>query len=191
MRPSSRYLAFSSPSFQSAHGPAKNTVANFTRSYIVSLHMKKPSGDLTEMFAQDRQGRRFSDVRGDGRINFDSVLAFFDDERRQVRMEDSEEHHLRPALAGVIREFEGQREIAGFLSGNDGHTTVRFRQAVGVAVRIVMEARGWGTTGRKGSLGTRVKVTAGTTTPGAYENDGGLSRWFVRAERYRRLPTVG
>ena len=62
--------------------------------------------------------------------------------------------------------------------------TTRFRQAVGVVVRIIMEAHGWKTTGRKGSLGVRVKVPIRTPTAGASHNTGGLAVWFTRAERY-------
>ena len=71
-----------------------------------------------------------------------------------------------------------------FFRTNDGHVTTRFRQAVGVVARVVMEAHGWKTTGRKGSLGVRVKVPTRTISGGAYHNTGGLAVWFTRAERY-------
>jgi hypothetical protein len=61
---------------------------------------------------------------------------------------------------------------------------MRFRQAVGVAVRILMESHGWRTTGRKGSLGVRASVPPRTARAGAYHNTGGLALWFTRAERY-------
>jgi len=139
---------------------------------------------LADQFAQDQQGRRFSDVMSDPRIDFAKVLDFFDNSDRQRRMVESEKFHDRPALAGVIKELEEQLYVKAFFENNDGHTTRRFRQAVGVIGRIIMENQGWKTTGRTGSLGTRVKVPAGTTTPGAYHNTGGLSAWFTRAERY-------
>ncbi len=139
---------------------------------------------LAEQFAQDRQGCRFADVVGDPRIDFAAILAFFDNASRQQRMAESEEHHDRPALAGVVRELEARPDVHEFFLGHDGHTTTRFRQAVGVVVRIVMENQGWRTTGRKGSLGVRATVTPRTTTPGAYHNTGGLALWFTRAERY-------
>lgn len=140
---------------------------------------------ITE-FSQDHQGRTFADVMNDPRIDFNAVLVFFDDLDRQRRMIESEVHHDRPALAGVVRELETLPTVDAFFQNNDAHTTRRFRQAVGVIVRIVMEGHGWRTTGRKGSLGTRVKVAPGTTTPGAYRNSGGLATWFTRAERYAR-----
>jgi hypothetical protein len=66
----------------------------------------------------------------------------------------------------------------------------RFRQAVGVAVRIAMGKLGWRTTGRKGSLGQRARVPSGTTAPGAYVNDvREPARYFSKAEIYR-APTT-
>jgi hypothetical protein len=140
---------------------------------------------LAQQFAQDRQGRRFADVMADERIDFDSILVFFENADRQRRMVESEEHHDRPALAGVVRELERRSDVHDFFLGNDGHTTTRFRQAVGVLVRIIMETKGWRTTGRKGSLGVRRSVAPRTTIPGAYHNGGGLALWFTRAERYQ------
>jgi hypothetical protein len=87
-------------------------------------------------------------------------------------------------LAGVVRELEARPDVHQFFFSHDGHKTTRLRQAVGVIVRIVMEGRGWRTTGRKGSLGVRTNVTPRTTTAGAYHNTGGLALWFTRAERY-------
>lgn len=139
---------------------------------------------LTTAFEQDGQGRKFADVLKDERIDFSEVLAFFDAPERQQRMIESEVHHDRPALAGVVKEFEALPSVAAFLADHDGHSTTRFRQAIGVAVRMVMEHHGWKTTGRKGSLGTRLAVAPGSTTPGAYRNSSGLATWFTRAERY-------
>jgi hypothetical protein len=126
-------------------------------------------------------------VLNDPEQPFDDVLAFFNDSERQRRMEESEIHHDRPALAGVVRELEAQPSIDAFLSSKHPRRTKRLRQAVGVVVRIIMEQRGWGKTGRKGSLGVRAKVAKGTATPGAYHNTGGLAFWFLRAERYRPI----
>lgn len=135
-------------------------------------------------FRGDRQGRTFSDVLEDAEQPFDDVLAFFNSPERQRRMEEAEIHHDRPALSGVIREFEAQPSIDRFLETRDPRRTKRLRQAVGVVVRIIMEQRGWTKTGKKGSLGVRAPVAKGTRTPGAYHNTGGLAFWFLRAERY-------
>ncbi|MBN2476887.1 MAG: hypothetical protein JXB62_19930 [Pirellulales bacterium] len=138
-------------------------------------------------FLEDRQGRTFADVLDDAEQPFDEVLAFFDDAQRQRRMENSEIHHDRAALAGVVRELEAQPAIDEFLAAKDPRRTKRLRQAVGVVVRIIMEQRGWKKTGKKGSLGVRANIVKGTTTPGAYHNTGGLAFWFLRAERYERV----
>jgi len=135
-------------------------------------------------FLNDRQGRTFTDVWDDPEQPFDELLAFFNDDDRQRRMEEAETHHDRPPLAGIVRELEAQPAIDEFLAKAHPRRTKRFRQAVGVLVRIIMDARGWRKTGRKGSLGVRAKVAPQTETSGAYHNTGGLAFWFLRAERY-------
>lgn len=137
-------------------------------------------------FLQDRQGRTFADVMNDPEQPFDAVLEFFNDRDRQRRMEESEIHHDRAPLAGVVRELESQPSIDSFLSSKHPRRTKRLRQAIGVVVRIVMERLGWKKTGKKGSLGVRAKIARRTETPGAYHNTGGLAYWFLRAERYER-----
>jgi hypothetical protein len=99
-------------------------------------------------------------------------------------MVESEKHHDRPALAGVVRELESQPEIDQFLCSEHPRQTKRLRQAIGVVVRMIMNGLGWKKTGKKGSLGVRAPISPHTTTPGAYHNVGGLAFWFVRAERY-------
>jgi hypothetical protein len=146
---------------------------------------------LRRDFVEDRQGRTFADVLNDLEQPLDAVLAFFNDEARQRRMEESELHHDRPPLAGVVREFESQPAIDKYFSSQHPRRTKRLRQAVGVIVRMIMERLGWKKTGKKGSLGVRAKATEGRETPGAYHNTGGLALWFLRAERYEqpdRLP---
>lgn len=134
-----------------------------------------------EEFLDDRQGRTFADVLDDAEQPFEEVLTFFSDENRQRRMEESVLHHDRAPLAGVVRELESVPAIDQFLSGIHAQQTQRFRQAIGVLVRIVMQRRGWKKTGKKGSLG--VRATATKSTPS--HNTGGLAFWFVRAERYK------
>lgn len=128
---------------------------------------------------------KFSKVFSDPRIDFEIVIEFFNQPRVQQRLVDSELHHDRPALAGVIKEFEAIPAIDRFLGGYDAHTTEGFRQAVGYLVKLHMLAHGWVKDGSKsGSLGKRGKTLAGTTTPGAYKNISGLSKWFTQAQRY-------
>lgn len=135
-----------------------------------------------ESFLEDHQGRRFSDVVNSPEQHFEALLEELNDTDTQRRMEESEIYHDRPALAGVIRQLEAHPAIDGALADSRIQKSKRLRQAVGVAVRIIMEGRGWETTGRKGSLGVRAE---GSPTERKY-NKGGLSFWFVRAERYKR-----
>ena len=131
-------------------------------------------------FLGDRQGRTFADVLNDPTAPFDALLQFFNDESRQRRMEESEIHHDRPALAGVIRELESQPEIDAFLAEIHRQESKRLRQATGVLVRMIMERRGWKKTGKKGSLGVRAKSSQKRPS----HNTGGLAFWFIRAERF-------
>lgn len=134
-------------------------------------------------FLEDRQGRTFADVLDDPEQPIDIVLDFFNNADRQRRMEESELHHDRSPLAGVVRELESIPAVDQFLSEIHTHRSKRFRQAVGVLVRMIMELRGWRKTGRKGSLGVRA---AATDTPSPRHNTGGLAFWFIRGERYER-----
>jgi len=147
------------------------------------------SVDLTiSQFRSDTQGAKFEDVINDNRINFQAWIDFFNDPARQQRLLDSEKHHLRPALAGVIIELEQSSDFEPFLAGYDAHTTRRGRQAIGVIVRIIMEHSGWHKIpGMKSSLGQRARTAPRTTTPGAYQNTSGLSKWFSRAQRYEEI----
>lgn len=146
-----------------------------------------PTAQVTKKeFLEDRQGVKFSDVVNDPEQPFDSVLAFFNDADRQRRMEESELHHDRAPLAGVVRELESQPEIDQFLAGIHSSRSTRLRQAIGVLVRMIMERRGWQKTGKKGSLGVRARQAQGAPA----HNTGGLAFWFVRAERYERLDGI-
>lgn len=133
-----------------------------------------------QLFLKDRQGRTFADVLNDPEQPFEEVLAFFSDKDRQRRMEESEIHHDRAPLAGVVRELEAQLAVDQYLAGVHAGQTKRLRQAIGVVVRMIMEGRGWKKTGKKGSLG--VRAAAAPDMPS--HNSGGMAFWFVRAERY-------
>jgi len=142
-----------------------------------------PSVTITrEGFLEDLQGRTFSDVVKDPEQPFNAVLEFFNDDSKQRRMEESEIHHDRPPLAGVVRELESLPIIDRSLAKTHNQKSKRLRQAVGVVVRIIMQSRGWQKTGRKGSLGVR----AGKILSESNHNTGGLAFWFIRAERYVR-----
>jgi hypothetical protein len=95
-------------------------------------------------------------------------------------MEESEIHHDRAPMAGVVRELESLPSMNRILGASDGRRSQRLRQSIGVLIRLIMEQRGWRKTGKKGSLGVRSSATRGAPN----HNSGGLAFWFVRAERY-------
>jgi len=97
-------------------------------------------------FLEDRQGRSFSDVVNDAECPFAVVLEFFNDGDRQRRMEESEIHHDRPALAGVVRELESQANIEHFLKELHHTKSKRLRQTMRSA--RLEEDRSQGITGR-------------------------------------------
>jgi hypothetical protein len=132
-------------------------------------------------FLADRQGRTFVDVLTKSAKPFDAALAFFNDGDRQRRMEESEIHHDRAPLAGVVRELESEPTINRFLGRIHPRRSQRFRQAIGVLIRMIMQSNGWEKTGKKGSLGVRNSAAAGRPR----HNTGGLAFWFIRAERYK------
>jgi hypothetical protein len=134
-----------------------------------------------EKFLEDRTGKAFSDVVNDAEMPFRDVLAFFNDESRQRRMEESEIHHDRPPLAGVVRELEALPSVDRFLREIHPPRSKRLRQAIGALVGMIMQQRGWRKTGRKGSLGVKA-AEPGPNLPN--HNSGGLALWFIRAERY-------
>jgi hypothetical protein len=131
-------------------------------------------------FVADRQGRTFADVISGSDRPFRAAIKFFNDEGRQRRMEESEIHHNRAPLAGVVQELESVPAINRFLGSIHPRRSQRFRQSIGVLIRMIMERRGWKKTGKKGSLGVRNTAAAGRPR----HNTGGLAFWFLRAERY-------
>lgn len=118
-----------------------------------------------QVFVADSQGCRFRDVYNDARFPFDGVLDWLNDAERQKRLVDSEKCHHRPALAGVIAELEQLPEVRKFFERYPLQRTWRYRQAIGVVVKIVMAGHGWIPAGKKGFLR-------------------GLSKYFGKAERY-------
>ncbi len=141
-------------------------------------------------FLADTQGAKFRNEIGRWPVNFDAILQSLDDPAAQAAMLAAS-RRKRPALAGVVRGIEQRSDVAAYLAGTNSHATIRFRQAVGVAVRIAMESLRWKTSGRKGSLGRRVAVAAGTTAPGAYVNSpANPSRYFSKAEIYEERTTA-
>ena len=133
---------------------------------------------LSRLVTGQLETRRAIAEMEDKILQQEDYLADADDYQR--RMEESELHHDRAPLAGVVRELESQPAIDQLLGRAQIRRNNRFRQAIGVLVRMIMERRGWKKTGRKGSLGVRAKGVSGKPA----HNTGGLALWFIRAERY-------
>lgn len=131
-------------------------------------------------FIADDHGKKYADVVRDQRVSFQEVVDFFnlDDVRR--RMEESETHHKRPPLAGAVVELEQLPTVKAFLEIEDAHTTMRFRQAIGVLVKLHMFDMGWLMDGkREEALGKRI--------PKQYVNTpSSLSKWITKARHYKQ-----
>jgi hypothetical protein len=128
---------------------------------------------LLEKFQADPQARRYADVLRSEVVRraMYEVVEFFDSPNTLRRMIESEQHHDRPAIAGVVKDLDAlivkqiiEAAQHGDLEG-DTLTATRRNQVIGVIVRIVMESNGWHPIGKKGSLA-------------------GLSDFFKRGERY-------
>ena len=110
-------------------------------------------------FFSHPQGRYFRDLDS-GLV--DEVLGFFNDSGRVRRMIESEVHHDRPALYGVIRELNKLPVIKGeSLDDAPTHHRRRIAQFVGVVVKVVMEQHGWVPTGHKAALGKDSFISRG------------------------------
>ena len=92
------------------------------------------------------------------------LLSILSDPRNERSLTSAEEDHDRPALVGVAKLIEADPEIS--LAISDELDGKRFRQAVGVALKLQMESLGWTTTGKKGVVSN--------------------SQYFGKSERYER-----
>ena len=91
----------------------------------------------------------------------DRLFWLLNDPANEQRLVDAEMNGM-PALAGVARLLEGDPVIGEVLDTDPA--SLRFRQAVGVAIKLKMAKLGWQTTGTKGAVRG--------------------SRHFTKAERY-------
>ncbi len=135
-------------------------------------------------FLTDYRGRTFRDVVEDPELDFQQLLNFFNDETRQIRMEESEIHHDRPALAGVIRELENTDPFEMFFCDCYSEQSPRTRRAIGVIVCMVMEKRGWKASGQVYSLGHKIRRKDRKNQLQSYHNTSGLSWWFSKSKRF-------
>ena len=112
-----------------------------------------------EDFTRDPHAAKYRDQLKAHRPAFERLFALLNDPANEQRLIDAESYD-KPALAGVVRFIEDDPAIATILESD------RFRQTVGVAVKLKMAKLGWQKSGKKG------------TVTGA--------RHFVKAERYTR-----
>lgn len=115
----------------------------------------------TDDFARDPHAAKYRDELEARPDAFKQLFALMNDPANEQRLVDAEMLGL-PALAGIARFVEADPVIARTLEPDQGGN--RFRQTVGVAVRLKMELMGWQKTGRKGTVRG--------------------SRFFTKAERY-------
>jgi hypothetical protein len=78
---------------------------------------------------------------------FADLFAILNEPANEQRLMDAEMHGL-PALTGVVRFIESEASINRILKS--GPSGFRFRQTVGVAIKLKMARLGWCTTGKKG-----------------------------------------
>ena len=123
-------------------------------------------------FQDAPHGRRFLPVLDDPKVPAKQVLELLNDPKILAVMAFTSEHKKKvpvPALGEIVEVLEQVKEIDQYFSPRTRvpSKTLRFRQFVGMAVRLAMEDKGFRTTGTKGYIGT-------------------ASKWFTRAEIYTR-----
>lgn len=101
-----------------------------------------------ETFLADPHAAKYRDVVDRDAEALDRVFTVLNDHQVVHDMTSATRLDL-PALQGAVGPIEADPVIADVLDGPRGQ---RFRQAVGVAVRLKMESLGFATTGRKGSV---------------------------------------
>ena len=105
---------------------------------------------------------------------------------RRQRMEIAEAHFNMPALAGILVEFEAEEKVQKYFQTHTPEESKRFRQAMGVLIKLHMENMGWTKARIKGVLGRRDKSPSSTHQ---YNTSRSFSKYFSLAERYIKEPT--
>lgn len=113
-------------------------------------------------FERDAHAARYLAALEADSDSFHALLDLLNDPV-SVHLMEHESESGNAALRGVVRAMAADAEIWRAVS--DPSAGPRFRQAVGVAIRLKMELQGWITSGRKGPVRTEP---------------------FTRAEKYQR-----
>lgn len=80
-------------------------------------------------FLEHPQGRTLTDVVNESKQPIDCVIEFFNSSDRQSCMEDSELHHDRSPLAGVLRDLESVPKLVVFWAWLNSSETAGFGQS--------------------------------------------------------------
>jgi hypothetical protein len=102
-----------------------------------------------EDFFDDPHASKYRDELARRPEAFVRLFALLNDPANEQRLIDAEMHQL-PALCGVVRFIEADPTIRAVLA--EDRAGYRFRQTVGVALKLKMAKLGWRTTGNKGSV---------------------------------------
>ena len=99
-------------------------------------------------FAADTHAARYLGALTADRLAFDRLIDLIN--RPESARALTSVPPGQPALAGIVALLEADPVLARAVSSGPG--SLRFRQGVGVAVRLRMEQLGWRTTGQKGTV---------------------------------------
>lgn len=133
---------------------------------MVSPLLAGPTAVSLDTFRADPHGARFVATVESEPDAFARLFVILNAPETDARL--VERAAREPALAAVVGRVEADPIIRSILEDPDRAN--RFKQTVGVAVKLKMERLGWTTTGRKGSM-TR------------------YATYFGQAERYARPGT--
>lgn len=112
--------------------------------------MVRKADNLTSAdFLCDAHAARYRDQLDSHPAETTRLLEVLNEPTNEQRLLDAE-HHGHPALTGVARFLERDPLLKPLLEAGAG--SARFRQTVGVAVKLKMRQLGWVPTGRKGTV---------------------------------------
>lgn len=130
---------------------------------VIDLELPQPfSRELgASDFAADAHAAKYRGEIGRRPEAWLRLFSILNDPENERRLTDAEMHGF-PALCGVARFVETDPVISSTLA--DSGSSLRLRQAIGVAIKLKMAKLGWRPTGRKGAVRG--------------------SRYFTKAEHY-------
>ena len=115
----------------------------------------------------------------------DRLFGLLNEPANEQRLVDAEMLGM-PALAGVVRFLEGDPAIGEVLDTDPA--SLRFRQAIGVAIKLKMAKLGWRTTGTKGAVrGSRHFTKAERYAQEELDDDAYRERALAAMERVRNI----